>query len=71
MEQCNSNEMNKPLAYTCEEFGKVAKISMPTVYELIHAEGFPALRVGKKYLIPVKAAERWLEANIGKQVLSE
>lgn len=59
------------LAYTCEEFGKAANLSMPIVYQLIHADGFPALRVGKKWLIPCRAAEAWLEANIGRQTLSD
>ena len=55
------------VAFTAEEFSKAAHLSLPTVYELIHAEGFPALRVGKRWIIPCKAVEKWLEANIGQQ----
>lgn len=79
MERVNLSENTKKqiresetikLAYSCEEFGKSVGLSKPMVYELIHADGFPALQVGRKWLIPVKAAEAWLAANIGKQLLS-
>ena len=59
----------RTLTYTVQEFCKAAHLSRPTVYELIHADGFPALQVGRKWLIPVKAAEAWLESHIGEQLI--
>ena len=61
------NGITERLAYTAEEFSKAAHLSLPIVYDLIHSEGFPALRVGKRWLIPCKAAEEWLINNIGQQ----
>lgn len=55
---------------TVDEFCKAANLSRPTVYELVHAVGFPALRAGRKILIPRKAAEEWIESHIGEQLLS-
>lgn len=36
-------------------------IGRNAAYNLIHREDFPALRVGKRWVVPVSALERWLE----------
>ena len=59
------------LAFTVPQFSKAAGISKPIVYELVHSEGFPSLRVGRKWLIPRQKAEEWLNENVGKQILPE
>ncbi|MBS3975201.1 MAG: helix-turn-helix domain-containing protein [Syntrophomonadaceae bacterium] len=35
-------------------------LNMHTTYELVRSDGFPALRVGKKWLVPVGAFDSWL-----------
>lgn len=35
-------------------------ISLPKAYDLVHTPGFPAIRVGKRILIPVDAFREWL-----------
>jgi len=35
-------------------------ISRPTAYELTKRAGFPALRVGKRIIVPVEAFKDWL-----------
>lgn len=51
------------LALSITETAAVLGVSRPTVYALIHREDFPALRVGRRTLIPVKGLERWIEAQ--------
>ncbi|MBT9156280.1 MAG: hypothetical protein DDT37_01265 [Firmicutes bacterium] len=36
-------------------------ISAPAAYALVKADGFPALKVGNRIVIPRAAFERWLE----------
>ena len=47
----------EPLAFSPETLAKSLGISKPTVYDLLHTEGFPALRVGKRWIIPCRAVE--------------
>ena len=70
MKNEQTNEANM-LTYTIEQFCKAANIARPTAYGLIHADGFPVVRVGAKYIIPRRAAQEWLESRIGKQILGE
>ena len=35
-------------------------ISLPKAYELAKSPGFPAVRIGKRILIPVAAYREWL-----------
>lgn len=37
-------------------------------YQLCAIDGFPVIRVGRKYLIPVDGLREWLKANQGKKV---
>lgn len=56
------------LAYSVPEAAKVLGVGVQTVYNLVHVEGFPAVRVGKRFLIPCAGLARWLEAQEGKAI---
>lgn len=53
--------------FSVPEFGKWAGVSRKTAYDLANSEGFPAVRIGKRIVIPIAAAEQWLEEHIGGQ----
>lgn len=57
----------RELNLTAPEAAKLAKVSMPTMYEWLNSEGFPAFRVGKKWLIPIRAFEAWLEQKAAER----
>ena len=38
-------------------------ISLPKTYALVKTEGFPAIHIGSRILIPVEAFKKWLCAN--------
>ena len=59
---------NNKVVYTLDEMTKVLGISKNTAYQLCAIEGFPVVRVGKKYLITVDGLQEWLKANYGKKV---
>lgn len=61
--------MDTKLAFrTMKEAAAAAGISVPTMREWVHKPGFPALRVGRKWVIPVDAFRRWLEEQAGQRV---
>lgn len=49
------------LAYSVNDLCPLLGISRPVAYELVHRADFPAIRVGRRILIPKNALERWLE----------
>lgn len=50
--------------YSVEEAAQVVGISARYMYELIKTAGFPAFRIGRRWLVSVNGLERWLEAQI-------
>lgn len=47
------------IARACERYG----LSRSELYRL-RRQGFPQVRIGRKVLIPIAAAERWFEAHL-------
>ena len=45
------------------EMGRRIGVSRATAFNLANSEGFPAIRIGKRILVPVKRLEEWLEAQ--------
>lgn len=38
-------------------------------YELLRVPGFPAMKLGGKYLISAKALDSWIQKNTGKMII--
>ena len=48
------------LCLTVEDLCDLLQVSRPTAYNLVHMEGFPVIRLGRRLLIPRAGLERWL-----------
>lgn len=55
------NRITIPLKEASEMLG----LSTATMYKLVHSEGFPSIRVGKKILINVEGLKNWLNERSG------
>lgn len=53
-----------------KEAAKMLDVSLPIFYEVAATEGFPCMRVGTKILVSISGLERWVEENLGKNVLA-
>ena len=54
--------------YTVPEVAALLGINLPKAYELARQEGFPAIRIGRRIVVPKAGLERWLEqAALEKQ----
>ncbi len=53
------------LTLTVEEAAKLLGVSLIKGYELAHSEGFPAMRLGRKLLIPRDRFLAWLDEQAG------
>jgi excisionase family DNA binding protein len=56
------------VVYTVREVAALLGMCLPKAYELVRQEGFPAIRIGRRIVVPKEAFHRWLEqAALDKQ----
>lgn len=56
------------VVYTVPEVAALLGINLPKAYELARQEGFPAIRIGRRIVVPKAGLERWIEqAALEKQ----
>lgn len=51
------------LTVTVEEMAGIIGVSKPKAYELAHSENFPAVRIGRRIVVPVDELKRWLASQ--------
>ena len=45
----------------------VLGISRARAYELVHSEGFPALKIGSRIVVPKDKLREWIDANTAQK----
>ena len=50
-----------PITLCAEEVAQVLGISRAGAYTLMHSEGFPVIRIGKRMIVPRDKFLQWLE----------
>ena len=58
-----TNIEDLPLTLKAEEAAKVLRISKSKVYELAQSESFPAVRIGKRVVIPRDKLIQWMNSQ--------
>ena len=56
-----------PLALSAEDVAQVLGISRANTYELMHSEGFPNLKIGKRMTVPKDKLIEGIQARITDQ----
>lgn len=51
------------LTVTVEEMAGIIGGPKPKAYELAHSENFPAVRIGRRIVVPVDELKRWLASQ--------
>ena len=59
-----------PLMLSVAEVAAVLGISRAGAYELVRSEGFPALRIGSRIVVPKDKLRAWIDANAGSKTES-
>ena len=55
-----------PLFLNAEIAAALLGISVSGMYELMHEESFPVLRISSRLVIPKEKFRAWVDENIGK-----
>ena len=57
-----------PLMLNVVQVASVLGFSRAGAYELVHSEGFPALKIGSRIVVPKEKFIAWVEQNTGGAV---
>jgi excisionase family DNA binding protein len=63
MEGAVKNLEDLPAILTVSEVGKVLRFSRAGAYCLVRSPGFPAIKVGRRLIVPKVAFLKWLESR--------
>lgn len=60
-----------PLFLTVKDVQRLLRISEVTAYNLMHADGFPSMRIGRSYRISREEFLHWVESTSGHTIWPE
>ena len=52
-----------PLLLNAKQLADLLGVSDSSVYELIHEDDFPSLRIGKRIVVPKEELRKWITAH--------
>ena len=64
MKTTYTNIEDLPLTLNAREAAEVLRISKSKVYELAQSESFPAIRIGKRVVIPHDKLIQWINDQV-------
>lgn len=54
-----------PLFLNANTVAQTLGVSISSAYELMHEQGFPALRIGSRMVVPKEKFRQWVEGQLG------
>ena len=64
MNKCTYKNYDElPLMLNVVQVAAVLGISRAGAYELVHSDGFPALKIGSRIVVPKDRLREWIDAN--------
>ena len=68
MNECSYKNYDElPLMLNVIQVAAVLGISRAGAYELVRSEGFPALKIGSRIVVPKDKLRAWIDANSGSK----
>ena len=66
-ERTYKNYDELPLMLNVVQVAAMLGISRAGAYELVHSEGFPALKIGSRIVVPKDKLREWIGANTAQK----
>lgn len=64
-------EVQESKVYTIKDIQNYLGIGKNNAYKLLKLQGFPVIKIGKKYIIPKDLFEEWVRKSIHKELLQD
>ena len=58
--------MNEPLTISVAEAAGLLGVSTKTAYDLVHQEGFPAIRIKRRIRVSYSGLKEWIKRQSGE-----
>ena len=55
-----------PITLSAEQLAQVLNISRAGSYQLMHAKGFPTLKIGKRMVVPKEELRKWMDDKLAE-----
>lgn len=52
------------LTLSVTEAAKIIGLSPARMYQVVHQDGFPAVRIGKRIFVSAKGLEKWIDSQV-------
>lgn len=66
MEYTYRSDEQLPSYMNADQLGAYLGISRASAYTLLHSEGFPTIRIGKRLMVSSKKLLEWIEEHTAK-----
>lgn len=60
-------ENDEVVLYTVTDVARIFQIGRTKAYELMHANGFPSIRLNNRLYVPKDRLNYWIDRQCGKQ----
>lgn len=64
-----NKEYEDPKMYKVEDIQRILGVGKARAYSIMRSRCFPAMRIGKTYVVTEKNFNEWLQNSTGKQIL--
>lgn len=54
--------------YNMKELAEIIPIGVSNLYALVHSDGFPAITINRRIVIPIDAFDEWIKTSAGKNI---
>ena len=55
------NKQEYPATLSVKQLAKHLNIGLNSAYDLVKTDDFPALKIGKRIIVPIAQLEKWVE----------
>lgn len=68
-EPIQMDKLSGKITITPKELAEVMGCGIGQAYNMVNIQGFPVIKVGTRYKIPVQEFRQWLQSSAGLEVL--
>jgi excisionase family DNA binding protein len=54
---------------TVKQVCDIIPLGKSTIYKIFHLDGFPAVKIGRRYMVEKSELMEWIKSREGKQVI--
>lgn len=57
-------DLREKMAYSVDETAAIMGLSRPVICDLVHSDGFPSFKIGRRTLVSADGLREWIAARV-------